>query len=813
MNIHAISYTNIWPFTGEPRTVRFSVWNHLVKAPIGSGKSFLFFDGPLFALYKRSKRPMLNRQAERGSVVMIRSDYGRTFAIEREIKATKLGNDSVTSRLYDLSWRFWWENVGWSEWWGFEWTEDIGALDAQLSAFLPSGLSVGTDISSRVRTYWEEIVFSSQTELDQHVQSILPPKEVMLNLHFLMQDHENIFDVGPAERITVFKHLFGLLGIDEGKERLTEKKKEVQLMLKVKSDTEQFDMKLRKFLKELLAITERLTHIERPEVLASEQQRIQEIVQTQDLNWIVEQVHIDKFEREAKEHEGMQSILEQVVIKRDQLLAGYEQRKLLASQYAEAGAEHERLQKQYAERNLEIASLEKTLSEQAPQDETKLYEKKELLAKQQHELIEPSEQTYLSEQGMSISSFVEYYHRLKGMLARGKELKAEQEMGQERIVQMTRHVEESQKKRQQLQEQLQKFEQEYAGQLVFHCDKIAWTCPYVEVIKGAALLSLRQQKEFLQQQIEQLDKEIKVQEEDVARMQWVKYENEELAQIKQHVQSLSWKTLDDRYVQYQDYERQQKQLDQELMRHAQERRQRELLQETYTQKKAQQTTTQDQIQTAAKNMALYSERLQELAVQWLQKWEVTIYDSIAESINAFVHTSVAIQWIVYEYTQIKYEVKQLQETEKMLSDLTTIFSKELLLLVLQDFLPSLQEVMNSYLAQLVEYTVHFELQKSTSDKLELEISVNDTHGKRPIKSLSGGQRTILKLIWILSVASMMQTKFLFLDETINNLDVDAIAKVAELLDNYMHARQIKLYLVTHAPQIQEMQLRDSIVAL
>jgi len=158
-------------------------------------------------------------------------------------------------------------------------------------------------------------------------------------------------------------------------------------------------------------------------------------------------------------------------------------------------------------------------------------------------------------------------------------------------------------------------------------------------------------------------------------------------------------------------------------------------------------------------------------------------------------------------------VKQLQEKEKMLTDLANIFSKELLLLVLQDFLPSLQEVMNSYLAQLVDYTVQFELQKSASDKLELEITVTDAYGKRPIKSLSGGQRTILKLVRILSVASMMHTQYLFLDETINNLDVDAIGKVAELLEEYMRARQIKLYLVTHAPQIQEMSLRDSTVVL
>lgn len=62
-----------------------------------------------------------------------------------------------------------------------------------------------------------------------------------------------------------------------------------------------------------------------------------------------------------------------------------------------------------------------------------------------------------------------------------------------------------------------------------------------------------------------------------------------------------------------------------------------------------------------------------------------------------------------EYTQQKLRLKSLQEQEKMSSELFTIFSKELLLVVLQEFLPNLEEVMNAHLAQVVNWEVKFVL--------------------------------------------------------------------------------------------------------
>lgn len=57
----------------------------------------------------------------------------------------------------------------------------------------------------------DEVHFSSQLEFEAQLRELLPPKEVTQNLYFLMQDQPSIFDVSPAERITIFKELFQLL--------------------------------------------------------------------------------------------------------------------------------------------------------------------------------------------------------------------------------------------------------------------------------------------------------------------------------------------------------------------------------------------------------------------------------------------------------------------------------------------------------------------------------------------------------------------------------------------------------------------------
>ena len=69
MQLLSLHYTNIGPFQDQTVIVRPADGSYLIKAPIGSGKSFLFFDGPVFGLYRKNSRPLLNMNSEKGELV------------------------------------------------------------------------------------------------------------------------------------------------------------------------------------------------------------------------------------------------------------------------------------------------------------------------------------------------------------------------------------------------------------------------------------------------------------------------------------------------------------------------------------------------------------------------------------------------------------------------------------------------------------------------------------------------------------------------------------------------------------------------
>ena len=95
-----------------------------------------------------------------------------------------------------------------------------------------------------------------------------------------------------------------------------------------------------------------------------------------------------------------------------------------------------------------------------------------------------------------------------------------------------------------------------------------------------------------------------------------------------------------------------------------------------------------------------------------------------------------IDMLIAEFKEHQLERQKLEEQETILGNLYTIFSKELLLLVLQDHLPVLNDIVNSYLSQIVDYQISLQLNKSDSEKLELEAKIIDEKGIRDTKSLS-----------------------------------------------------------------------------
>ena len=76
-------------------------------------------------------------------------------------------------------------------------------------------------------------------------------------------------------------------------------------------------------------------------------------------------------------------------------------------------------------------------------------------------------------------------------------------------------------------------------------------------------------------------------------------------------------------------------------------------------------------------------------------------------LEEFISLNSQLEALSKEAKLHQKEVKQLEEKLVITKDLYQIFSKELMIVVLQDFLPSLQEVINSYLSQIVAYEVRF----------------------------------------------------------------------------------------------------------
>ena len=170
----------------------------------------------------------------------------------------------------------------------------------------------------------------------------------------------------------------------------------------------------------------------------------------------------------------------------------------------------------------------------------------------------------------------------------------------------------------------------------------------------------------------------------------------------------------------------------------------------------------------------------------------------------------AILWLKQDFIEQQGRIASQENQLKIVNDLHTIVSKELMIMVLKEYIPQLQDTLNNLLSKVVEYQVKFDI---NDDGDKMDILIRDTLGEREVKSLSGGQKTVLRLCRILAIATLSRNKFLFLDETINNLDASAIAKVAELLQDFVMIHPIKLFIVTHSSQIQSMNIWTDIIVL
>lgn len=791
---------------------------------------------------------MLNALSKEWYIKILVEVDNDLYFIVRNLKAGK-AKDSCSSTLYKINWKIADCELQITDWktnrWYWVIVKDLDVAD------MLKDLNFGL----------EEIPFKNETDLQQNLQSVLQPKEVFLNTVFLMQDSENIFQLTPADRLTVLKNVFNLLAIDEGKEVIAEKKREITYKLKATADTSKYDVKLQNLLHRYIDGFGTLKTFHEYADFSSVIEKKVYSDFLADMELIKEKITITDFAVDVLPTDIVRDLDARIDSYKAQCTTLEQSKQVIEKEYEKNKLNIQTSQQKILEREKNISDIDKKISWLDPEKIQVLKQEKIQLQKSQDELeskipkndflkFYESHSTELDFElsGNNVNELNFFTHSLisygkqvnekfqtidlqiKNQELRASQLKSTLEQEVKNIGEKVKDLEAQQKNR---DEKIQLFDSETEQQATFDCNKIGTNCPFIKVINKQHFEKLEEQKKrFLdekdilertilttkdqlnkkKQELSDLGKQsttstdIEQYKSEQEKLQWL------LVSIKTFLNDVDYSWLQKKFAKYQETETKIKSVDKEISSLEDMLRQVETLridrerfsvqiasiQETIKQAMIDQEAQQKEIQAISEKIqALQPEKLQQI-----EKLMVTIKE-----------TQRDLRVLINEYKDIQVEVKLLQEEEKILSELYTIFAKELLLLVLQDSLPVLNDIINNYLTQVVDYQIKFTLEKSSSDKLELAASIIDEKGWREIKSLSGGQMIILKLVWMLSISSYIHSPILFLDETINNLDAETVGKVADMLEDFVQSRDMKLYTVTHSQQIQNMSIWDEVIEI
>lgn len=298
---------------------------------------------------------------------------------------------------------------------------------------------------------------------------------------------------------------------------------------------------------------------------------------------------------------------------------------------------------------------------------------------------------------------------------------------------------------------LSDMEKSIETQAKFSCEKIKADCPFIKVINSKNFEQLESQRTTIVDQQKQIEAEIKrlttemkslsetEVKQDTKKIEALQKEQKDTGKsieaIKSFLNEIDYKTIENSYSEYVANEKELKHLDQQITVMEQESKkveERKLqLQKAITQKE----TAMKQAEEIGKAITEKENERKKMEAQKKQSNHSAIIQ--IEKNHIFmkqIHHD--IQVLMDEFKEHQLETQKLQEQETILGNLYNIFSKELLLLVLQDHLPILNDIINSYLSQIVDYQISLQLNKSDAEKLELEAKILDSKGERETKSLS-----------------------------------------------------------------------------
>jgi DNA repair exonuclease SbcCD ATPase subunit len=775
MKLIATWYHNIWPFLDQQIGISFQSGAYLIKAPIWSGKSFLFFDGPMFWLYKSSDRPMLHRKAEQWAVQVLIESLGVYYLIVRNITKTKVGNDSVSSRLYTFN------------------SDPTSPYEHILNHHATSLVEIFAHSM-------QEIVCSSNDEVQKLILDLLPPKSVLMASSMLMQESDNIFELTPGERIDVFKHLFGLIGIDDAKEMIASKKKEIVTKRSVLSDISQYERDFRSYLSDIVQWCKTLDN-----QFATEVARLPAVA---DLQQIYEKVQLTDFKRQQDDLD-LTNLLRSSQSDRDALL---QQQSVITYQVQQLSAAKTKIDQQttkISQLTAQITTTNGALSRIDTAAITEYETAKISLLTALDTLKNSIDISLLTARNPSVVDIPTAYHHIQSLKQQWKHLREQLTSREQQIQQLRDQVTTYQQSLAQYAGQKSQLQQSAEQASKFRCEKIQEDCPYVQVIRGKTTQVIDIQLATIDTQIQQTQSYVESTDQHIQRLEQDQSLQQQLDMISEIFVHIDWKLIEQLFDQYQWLQLQLTQIENSISGLQSQQLQLKQYQQDLARDQALLTDAQSVLETLTQEY--HQLQISSPSPQQDIPGQIKIVDAKIKQLEHLTSVHTKLVQLMQSIQSQLLQAKKLSEQEQMLSNLHTVYSKELMIVVLQDFLPSLQEAINVNLAQVVWYELQFDLVKKSSDKLELEIMIADQHGSRLVKSLSGWQKTVLKIARILAVASMLQSSFLCMDETINNLDSDSVASIAELLRQFVKQRNIPYYVVTHATQIQQMDIWDEVI--
>ena len=847
INLLVAYYENIWPFKETNCSLFFDEWKYLIKAPIWSWKSFLFFDAPRYALYKDSSRNMLNLQSKNWEISLIFDIDWSYYLIKRVLKSTKMWNDSCSSQLFtidykwdnllknikNLTWRTevlqWWENI-------------IEKFEAN---------------NKKLRNL-EEIPFKNETDVQATLESLLPPKEVFLSTVFLLQDADNIFEMRPADRLIVLKNVFDLLWIDDAKEKVQERKKEVQYKLKALQDHSLEDWKLRSILKWLWREIKALEDDEEINSIISGNNAFFE-----DIEWFFDQISLNNFSLNGFDKSCFQKSENIIKGRIDQVIKLDAQLNEYNHQLKDFEQQNGKIWNDIADLKLNISNLERKIESVDAKKWNDLKEKKMGLYKKWNDLDDNAEYSKFSElinfwnksiENDNTFNLLELPKNLKSaydtiqILKNGwVELKSlidiektklenislqEKNWMENRNREIDKLKDLKSRKEDEIKEQesrIKELDKMWIENSDFDCPDICKKCPHINAINKQQFEQYSQQKKKLNKNIEILKSDFMKQDFDnkIKELRDEKYPGwwDLKEDLQNKIQSqtefsnslknyLLWIWFSDWEKSYHDRESIQNEvqiIDKQLLQREEETKNLD----KYSQEKLVSQTSLKHLEESLQNN---NKEVDDLNIKInnikLDKGKINS-EKLQQQQNDIKEISqyiLQLEQLIQDNVSNQNLSKQLQEDEKKLTRLYSILSKEIVLYALDDYLPILSSIINNYLSQCVDYTIQMQIVEN-NDKLELEAKVLDSKWEREVKSLSGWQRIILKLVWMLAVSSYLHTPLLFLDETINNLDIDTVWKVSEMINNFVKQRTMKFYTVTHNKEIQDMQIWDDVIEI